>query len=275
MRGKTLLRLQNLSVSFPTPTGNLTEGADLQEFKVWARKDPGTGDPTIRIELYESGASKAILLSDTIVTSTAGELFTGTWNASLLTNIDGSNVECYIFGTGVAGGPAVKTTVEIGAVEWNVDYTVVPNISNLPPSKDFGTVSEGTDYWSNGSAPNWTDGLNDGECYFTVTNNSSGAVDIDIRATNFSGGIASGGWDLGSTAGADTVVLKAGKSGDIVEGDMFVLTISDQTNFISGLLGLPSAPNNTKKWELKLEAPSSVTDGADKTSTVTLAATLF
>jgi len=145
---------------------------------------------------------------------------------------------------------------------------VVPDISNLPTSKDFGTVSTSTDYWAYGgtTAPSFP--LIDDECYFTVTNNSSSAVNIDIRATNFSGGIASGGWDLGSTAGADTVVLKAGKSGDIVEGDMFVLTISDQTNFISGL-----AASASKKWELKMETPISFSNGDEKTATITLTAT--
>lgn len=33
-------------VSFPTPTGNPTVGADLQNFRVLVRKNPGTGTPT-------------------------------------------------------------------------------------------------------------------------------------------------------------------------------------------------------------------------------------
>lgn len=163
-----------------------------------------------------------------------------------------------------------------GALVYEVDFdevAAVPDISNLPISKDFGTVMISTDYWSNGSAPNWGDGLDDTECYFTVTNNSGAAVDIAIRSTNFSGGIASGGWDLGDPAFADTVRLRAGKSGDASEGDMFVLTTSDQPNFISGLLGLPSAPNNTKKWELKMETPTSFSNGDVKTATITLTAT--
>jgi len=111
-------------VSFPTPTGNPTVGADLQQFKIWVRKQPGTDTPTVRIELYENGVSKAVILADTSVTSSAGQLFSATWNANLLGTANGSLVECYIYGTAVGGAPATRCTVEIGAVEWNVTYDV-------------------------------------------------------------------------------------------------------------------------------------------------------
>jgi len=112
-------------VSFPTPSGNPTVGADLQEFKIWVRQQPdGEGaDPTVRIELYENGSSLATILTDTAVSSPTGALYSGTWNANLLSNADGSGVECYIYGTAVGGPPKNRCTVEVGAVEWNVDYT--------------------------------------------------------------------------------------------------------------------------------------------------------
>ena len=135
------------------------------------------------------------------------------------------------------------------------------DISNLPASKDFGTVSENSSYWSNDSPPTFP--LDDGECLFTVTNNSSGAVDISIKATDFSGGV---GWALAGSPDVDTVTLKAGKSGDALETDMVILTTSDQ-GFISSL-----AASDSKKWELKLET-GTFTDGVQKTSTITLTAT--
>jgi len=146
----------------------------------------------------------------------------------------------------------------------HLDVTpAVPDISNLPTSKDFGLVNTSTDYWSNGSAPTWP--LDDGECYFTVTNNSSQAVNIAIRATDFSGGTP--GWTLAGTPGADAVVLKAGKSGDSLETNMVTLTTSDQA-FITAL-----GASTPIKWELKMETPISFSNGDPKTSTVTLTAT--
>ena len=68
---------------------------------------------------------------------------------------------------------------------------------------------------------------------------------------------------------AENVVrLKAGKSGDALETNMVTLTTSPQA-FISALANLA-----TKKWEIKMETPTSFTDGVLKESTVTLTATL-
>lgn len=140
---------------------------------------------------------------------------------------------------------------------------VVPDISNLPTSKSFDTVSESTDYWSTVTNPP-TFPLDDGECYFTVTNYSGAAVDITVKGTNFTGGV---GWTLASSPGENIVTVKAGKSGDTVEGDMVVLTTSEQT-FITAL-----ADTASKKWEIKLET-GTFTDGVPKSSTVTLTASL-
>lgn len=249
-------------VSFSTPTGNPTVGADLQEFKIWVRK-AGTNTPQCQIDLYEGGV---VVVQGTLtdVTSTGGQLKTFTWNANLLSNADGSGVEIYIYSKNSGGKPADRGTVEVGAVEWNVDYSsATPNISNTPTSINFGTVKVGTSHWSNGSAPTFP--LDDGECYFTVTNNSGAAADITIEADNFTGGV---GWVISSSAGENTAVLKAGQSGDTVEGDMETLTGSPQA-FIASL-----ADTASKKWELKLEAPTSFTDGVEKTTTVTLTASL-
>lgn len=151
---------------------------------------------------------------------------------------------------------------EIYEADFN-DAGLVPDISNLPISKDFDTVSESTDYWSTVTNPP-TFPLDDGECFFEVTNNSGAAVDIAIKATNFGGGV---GWTLAASPAENTVTLKAGKSGDNAEIDMVTLTTSNQS-FITGL-----ADATSKKWEIKLET-GTFTDGVGKSSTITLTATL-
>lgn len=250
-------------VSFNTPTGNPTQGANLQNFKVYARKTATAGtNPTIVISLYENGG-EITAGSAVEVTSETGQLFTFTWDAAALSNADGSGVECYILGDASTGKPANRRSVDIDACEWNVDYSAcTPNISNTPSSWNFGTASCNTSYWSSGSAPTFP--LDDGECHFTVTNSSGGTIDITVTATDFAGG---NGWTLASSPGEDTVTMKAGKSGDSVEGDMVILATSSQS-FISGL-----ADTASKKWELKLETATLHSDSDNKTSTVTLTAT--
>lgn len=112
-------------VSFPTPTGNPTEGAGVQQFQIWVKRvsTRTAKTPTVRIELRETGGGVlATPLADTIVTNDTGILLSGTWDASLLATADGSAVECYIYGTAsVAGGNS--STIGVGAVEWNVTYS--------------------------------------------------------------------------------------------------------------------------------------------------------
>ena len=138
-----------------------------------------------------------------------------------------------------------------------------PSIENTPPTWSIGTVYISTDYWANGSEPSWP--LDDGECEFSVTNGSGAAVDIDIKATNFTGGV---GWTLASSAGQNIVVLKAGVSGAANEGAFIILTTSDQ-ELITSL-----ADSGTEYWELMMESATSHTDGVGKTSTVTITASL-
>jgi len=149
--------------------------------------------------------------------------YSGAWN-NIFTGSEplyGQYVEFPIGSTESVTGMRLRTystkAASAGALVYEVDFdeeAAAPDISNLPTSKDFGTVSTSTDYWSTvTNPPTWP--LDDGECFFTVTNNSSGAVNIAIRATDFSGGTP--GWTLAGTPAGDTVTLKAGKSGDTAE----------------------------------------------------------
>ena len=145
----------------------------------------------------------------------------------------------------------------------DVTVTATPtyiSISNTPTSEALGSLATNSTTWAIGTAP--ADPLTDINCTFTVTNNGSVAENITIKATAFTGGV---GWTLASTVGVDTVVMKAGKSGD-AHAAMITVATSD-TNFISAL-----AVNGTKKWEFNLST-GTFTDGVEKSTTITLTAT--
>ncbi|MCK5605657.1 hypothetical protein KAR91_27430 [Candidatus Pacearchaeota archaeon] len=109
-------------VDYPTPTGNPTIGADLQEFRAGVEEfDSGqTGTPDARIELWENG-SLVRAGSNTPVSTYAVLAFT--WNANELATPDGSLVQCKVIGVKSGGSPGARNTVNIGHIEWNVDYT--------------------------------------------------------------------------------------------------------------------------------------------------------
>ena len=177
------------------------------------------------------------------------------------------------------GGAAWETQAATGATG-TADFTAIPNtscteewraltvviapsvsLSNAPTSKNFGLVDENSSYWSNTTAPTWP--LDDAECYFTLTNNGSVSIDISIKATNFSGGV---GWTLVTgVPGQNEARLTVWEDGD-GEGDGIYLTTTDAA-FISNL-----AASISQEWELRLET-GTFTDGAGKSSTVTLTAT--
>lgn len=116
-----------LRISFPTPTGNPTPGAGVQEFRVRLRKNAsGGGDPTYTAELRETGGGAALetLATDVALTSAdPGAVISLPWNAANLGSADGSAVELYLVFTKGGGGPNERN-VEVGAAEWNVDYSV-------------------------------------------------------------------------------------------------------------------------------------------------------
>ena len=113
-----------LRCSFGTPTGDPTVGAGLQEFRAQVRQYDGGqgGTPQARVELWESGALVRAG-SDTNITSDTGQVLSFTWNANELATADGSAVEIKVVGTKSGGSPGNRNTVDVGAVEWNIDYT--------------------------------------------------------------------------------------------------------------------------------------------------------
>ena len=55
---------------------------------------------------------------------TGEQIIEATWDAALLTNIDGAGVECEIVLGRQAGNPSVRTAGEVCAVEWNNDFAL-------------------------------------------------------------------------------------------------------------------------------------------------------
>ena len=107
--------------SFPTPTGNLTTGADLQTFRLYVRVGTAAGGttPTIDVAIRETGGGSNLTVQTGItVTSYTGEIVEFTWDASVLATIDGSAVELYAIGQRSGGNPGSRRSVEFDAIEW-------------------------------------------------------------------------------------------------------------------------------------------------------------
>jgi hypothetical protein len=108
-------------VDFPTPTGNPTVGAGLQEFRAGVEEfDSGqTGIPDARIELWENGV---LVRAGTDTPTEAYQVLSFTWNANELATANGSLVQCKVIGTKAGGAPGARNSLNIGHIEWNVTY---------------------------------------------------------------------------------------------------------------------------------------------------------
>ncbi len=134
------------------------------------------------------------------------------------------------------------------------------DISNTPSSKAFGTVAASTTYYAKGSQPN--NPVQDGDCTFTVTNSSGGAVDLTMKITDFTGGA---GWNIVATApSSNEARITAYYSGQNPASGL-VLS-NDYQSFKTGL-----ADDGTLLWDFKFET-GTFGDGAAKTSTITISA---
>jgi hypothetical protein len=119
----------DVRVSFPTPSTDLVGS---QEFRALVRRKEATPpgvNPTVAVELWESGAKVADVVTGVAVTSTTGQVASGTWAATAIAGISGANVECKVVSAGSSGG-----TVEVGAIEWNLNR-VTPAAADLWPRK--------------------------------------------------------------------------------------------------------------------------------------------
>jgi RHS repeat-associated protein len=115
-----------LRAGFATPATEPVAGTDLQEFRVLVRKDASGGvDPTVDLELWESGGGSALatLVSGVTVSSETGQVVSGTWDAALLATADGSAVELRVVGH-ASTDLGDERAVEVGAVAWRSGYAV-------------------------------------------------------------------------------------------------------------------------------------------------------
>ncbi|MEW6143348.1 MAG: hypothetical protein AB1597_09410 [Chloroflexota bacterium] len=129
-----------------------------------------------------------------------------------------------------------------------VTYTpAVEDISNLPTTYNFGTMSQGGVVAT-------------GLTYFSVTNNGSTAIDITIVGTDLTGGVT---WTLGSTLGTDQYTLYAG-----LEGGSYSIQVTTVATTLKSNLAVSA----TQRWGLSLTAPSEFTDDTPKSGSVTLTA---
>lgn len=117
-----------LRVSFATPTDTLTTGAGLQEFKIHVRSGQnsgfsGNGTENYDLFLYEAGSEVAMLASAIELGDALPQTDAYQWDASLLADGTGADVELRLFGRVAAGGgaPGSRAAVEVGAVEWNAE----------------------------------------------------------------------------------------------------------------------------------------------------------
>lgn len=112
-------------VGFPTPSGALNNGADLQEFKARVRPFSAsqTGDPKARLELWEAGVLVRGSSADDVTLDNAGGeiIITFTWNATEISAA--ADVECKFVGTKSGGGPTARNAVDINSIEWNADIS--------------------------------------------------------------------------------------------------------------------------------------------------------
>lgn len=141
------------------------------------------------------------------------------------------------------------------ATTQDVTVTATPtyiSISNAPSSFDFLTVAAGVDE-------------NTGTDYFTITNTSTIATDIDIKAITGWSGTSSWTWG----ASGENQGKLAASDGDGAY-DVDIAAVDTDYELMDNL----SAETNDS-WELKLIAPSSFTHGAEQTVVVRLTASAY
>lgn len=109
----------DLEVSFESLPFRLWTDRD-QEIRVQVRRHGGGAtDPTVTVRVYEGGVLRATPVNAQSVSSTTGAVISATWNATSLAKRSPDDITIRVTGTGVSGA-----AVEIGAIEWNVAYTL-------------------------------------------------------------------------------------------------------------------------------------------------------
>lgn len=133
----------DLRVSFPTPTPALDSGS-VQEFRVLIRKTSNSNSAGWSLQLWENGSQVGSALNSGTLSNTTAVVVSGSWNKTSLSDQTGANVELRLQQTsgGSGGAAGNRAWIEVGAVEWNTQYTAPsgPTITAHPSNQ---TVTEG------------------------------------------------------------------------------------------------------------------------------------
>ena len=119
--------------NFDAPTGPLTIGAGLQEFRAGVEEfDSGqSGTPQARIELWESGA---LVRTGNYVDVRVFTVLSFTWDADELLIGGGAPIQMKVRGSKTGGKPSKRNTIRTGGLEWNVNYTIIDSPTVIAPS---------------------------------------------------------------------------------------------------------------------------------------------
>lgn len=109
---------ENTSQTSRWSLANLTDPlatGQTHTVNVSARKGSNSGNPTLTINLYENGTLVSALASSVSITSTSGQVVTGTFSTSAITNPD--NIEIEAACTAAGGNPSTRNAAQIAYIE--------------------------------------------------------------------------------------------------------------------------------------------------------------
>ena len=237
-----------------------------------ARVTNGIGGVSTQITASKAWVTSSYSTAPTISNSTDYKIGVVVGNASTGSfDLYFDNTGAGWYDTNITGGySSPGTPVDPTSINRNhsvyASYTSASTLAmtNTPAIRAFGTLYNSQTYYSNnltlGYAPTFP--LADAQCYFTITNSGMASGNISAKATNFTGGTTLTLTD--AAPGETTLRLSLYRSGDANSSANTTLTTTDR-RFITSL---PASA--TKKWEIKLETPTSdQNDANQKTCTIT------
>jgi len=141
-----ILGLQNIPATFPASLPRkLSTGSNLQTFRARVRKnvDADGNTVTCNIRLYINGVATGTVSTTFTITSATGQDISFTWDASVLSNLDGDDVQIGIIQLtgGTEGGPQNRRRLETDTVDWIAD---VENFEIFPFSGSGSLSISGT-----------------------------------------------------------------------------------------------------------------------------------
>jgi len=163
----------------------------------------------------------------------------------------------------------VWATPAFAADSADVTVTATPTyiaLTNSEATWALGTVAASTTYWwtADGNEPDPNETYEAADMKSTITNTGSAAEDIDIEATDFTGGV---GWTLDDAAvDADQVML----GWQITGGSTGTINYMESADAAAELKD-DLASSGTVKWMMQLKT-GTFTDGDAKSCTVTVSA---